>query len=124
MRLAVYGTLRTGFEETGKIEGFSLVIPGTKSFPALIKNEKGKGAVVEVMDVTDEELNMYDMYESTKDCLYIRTTANIILDETNEKEKLLYAQTLQGELIWIRKLRLKLPQVKPTRLRTLLQQFS
>ena len=70
MRLAVYGTLRTGFEETGKIEGFSLVFPGTKSFPALIKNEKGKGAVVEVMDVTDEELNMYDMYESTKDGLY------------------------------------------------------
>ena len=38
MRLAVYGTLRTGFEETGKIEGFSRVFPGTKSFPALIKN--------------------------------------------------------------------------------------
>ena len=87
MRLAVYGTLRRGFEDTGKVEGFSLVFPGHKHFPALIKNEKGKGAVVEVLDVTDEELNMYDMYESTKDGLYIRTTANVILDDTKEKEK-------------------------------------
>ena len=98
MRLAVYGTLRTGFEETGKIEGFSLVFPGTKSFPALIKNEKGKCAIVEVMDVTDEELNMYDMYESTKDGLYIRTTANIILDETNKKEKCWVY--VAGPLLW------------------------
>jgi hypothetical protein len=45
-------------------------------------------------------------------------------DKDIEKEKLLSAQTLQGELIWLRKLRLKLPQIKPTRLRTLLQQFS
>ena len=74
MRLAVYGTLRRGFEDTGKIEGFSLVFPGHKHFPALIKNEKGKGAVVEVTEATKEELNMYDMYESVKDGLYIRTT--------------------------------------------------
>ena len=56
MRLAVYGTLRRGFEETGRIEDFSLVFPGHKNFPALIKNKKGKGAVVEVLDVNKEEL--------------------------------------------------------------------
>ena len=50
------------------------------------------------MDVTDEELNMYDMYESTKDGLYIRTTANIILDETNEKEKCWVY--VAGPLLW------------------------
>ena len=98
MRLAVYGTLRRGFKDTGRVEGFSLVFPGTKSFPALIKNEKGKGAVVELLEVTDEELSMYDMYESTKDGLYIRTTANIILDDTNEKEKCwIY---VAGPLLW------------------------
>ena len=35
MRLAVYGTLRRGFEDTGRVEGFSLVFPGTQSFPLL-----------------------------------------------------------------------------------------
>jgi gamma-glutamylcyclotransferase (GGCT)/AIG2-like uncharacterized protein YtfP len=98
MRLAVYGTLRRGFEDTGKVKGFSLVFPGHKHFPALIKNEKGKGAVVEVIDVTDEELNMYDMYESTKDGLYIRTTANVILDDTKEKEKCWVY--VAGPLLW------------------------
>tara|TARA_R100001086_G_scaffold114080_1_gene58246 strand:- start:590 stop:997 length:408 start_codon:yes stop_codon:yes gene_type:complete len=98
MRLAVYGTLRRGFEDTGKVEGFSLVFPGTKSFPALIKNKNGSGAIVELISVTDEELIIYDMYESTKDGLYIRTTANIILDETGEKEKCwIY---VAGPLLW------------------------
>ena len=98
MRLAVYGTLRRGFDETGKVEGFSLVFPGTKSFPALIKNENGKGAKVEVVDVTEDELVMYDMYESTKNGLYIRTSANIILDDTKEKEKCwIY---VAGPLLW------------------------
>ena len=36
MRLAVYGTLRRGGTSTGRVKGFSLVFPGTKSFPALI----------------------------------------------------------------------------------------
>ena len=98
MRLAVYGTLRRDYPDKGKIEGFSLVFPGTQSFPAIIKNEKGKGAVVELVEVTPEELNMYDMYESTKDGLYIRTTANVILDKTEEKEKCwIY---VAGPLLW------------------------
>ena len=98
MRLAVYGTLRRGFEETGKVEGFSLVFPGHKNFPALIKNKNGKGAVVEVFEATEEDLNMYDTYESTENGLYIRTTANIVLDDTKEKEKCwIY---VAGPLLW------------------------
>jgi gamma-glutamylcyclotransferase (GGCT)/AIG2-like uncharacterized protein YtfP len=98
MRLAVYGTLRRGFEETGKIEDFSLVFPGHKHFPALIKNKKGKGAVVEVLDVDKEELSMYDMYESVKDGLYIRTTVDVIMDDTDEKEKCWVY--VAGPLLW------------------------
>ena len=50
------------------------------------------------MGITEEELNMYDMYESTKDGLYIRTTANVILDKTEEKEKCwIY---VAGPLLW------------------------
>ena len=98
MRLAVYGTLRRGYEDTGHIEGFSLVFPGHKHFPAIIKNEKGKGAVVELVDVSKSELNMYDMYESVKDGLYIRTTADVVLDETGKKEKCWVY--VAGPLLW------------------------
>ena len=98
MRLAVYGTLRRGFEDTGHVKGFSLVWPGTKSFPAIIKNNKGKGAVVELIDVSEEELNMYDMYESVKDGLYIRTTVDVILDKTDKKEKCWVY--VAGPLLW------------------------
>lgn len=98
MRLAVYGTLRRGYPDTGRIEGFSLVFPGTKSFPALIKNTKGKGAVVEVIDVTEDDLNQYDMYEGVRDGLYIRTTADVILDDTKEKEKCWVY--VAGPLLW------------------------
>lgn len=98
MRLAVYGTLRRGYEDTGRIEGFSLVFPGHKHFPAIIKNDKGKGAVVELIDVSKEELNMYDMYESIKDGLYIRTTVDVILEETDEKEKCWVY--VAGPLLW------------------------
>ena len=87
MRLAVYGTLRRGYEETGRVEGFSLVFPGHRNLPALVKNEKGKWAVVEVIKVDKEELIMYDKYESTDSGLYIRTTVDVILDDTEEKEK-------------------------------------
>ena len=98
MRLAVYGTLRRGYEETGKVEGFSLVFPGHRNFPALVKNEKGKGAVVEVIKVDKEELIMYDKYESTDSGLYIRTTVDVILDDTEEKEKCwIY---VAGPLLW------------------------
>jgi len=97
MRLAVYGTLRTGFIDTGKVEGFSLVFPGTKSFPAIIKNEKGKGAVVEMMDVTEEDLVMYDRYEGVDTGLYIRTTVPITLDNGKIEKAWIY---VAGPQLW------------------------
>ncbi len=97
MRLAVYGTLRTGFIDTGKVEGFSLVFPGTKSFPAIIKNEKGKGAVVEMMDVTEEDLVMYDRYEGVDTGLYIRTTVPVNLDNGKTEKAWIY---VAGPKLW------------------------
>ena len=97
MRLAVYGTLRRGFEDTGRVEGFSLVFPGTQSFPALIKNKKGTGAVVELLDVTEEELNMYDEYENVDGGLYIRTTVNVNLDNGKTEKAWIY---VAGPQLW------------------------
>ena len=97
MRLAVYGTLRRNYEETGRVEGFSLVFPGTESFPAIIKNEKGKGAVVELMDVSPEELNMYDEYEGVSSVLYIRTTVPVSLDSGETEKAWIY---VAGPKLW------------------------
>lgn len=97
MRLAVYGTLRRDYPEKGKVEGFSLVFPGTQSFPAIIKNEKGKGAVVELMEVSNEELNMYDRYEGVEDGLYIRTTVPVKLDNGKTEKAWIY---VAGPMLW------------------------
>lgn len=97
MRLAVYGTLRRDYEEKGKVEGFSLVFPGTESFPAIIKNEKGKGVVVELMDVTQEDLNMYDEYEGVARGLYIRTTVPVTLDNGKIEKSWIY---VAGPELW------------------------
>tara|TARA_B100000965_G_C19590212_1_gene757595 strand:- start:794 stop:1198 length:405 start_codon:yes stop_codon:yes gene_type:complete len=97
MRLAVYGTLRRDYPDKGKIEGFSLVFPGTQSFPAIIKNEKGKGAVVELIDTDDEELNMYDEYENVDGGLYIRTTVNVKMDNGDTEKAWIY---VAGPKLW------------------------
>ena len=97
MRLAVYGTLRRDYPDKGRIEGFSLVFPGTQSFPAVIKNEKGKGAVVELVDVTTEDLNIYDEYENVEGGLYIRTTVSVLLDNWKKEKAWIY---VAGPKIW------------------------
>ena len=97
MRLAVYGTLRRDYPDKGRIEGFSLVFPGTQSFPAVIKNEKGKGAVVELGDVTTEDLNIYDEYENVEGGLYIRTTVSVLLDNGKKEKAWIY---VAGPKIW------------------------
>ena len=97
MRLAVYGTLRRGFPDTGKLKGFSLVFPGTMSFPALIKNENGKGAIVEMLDVTEDDLSYYDRYENIDGGLYIRTTAEVNLDSGKKEKAWVY---VAGPLLW------------------------
>ena len=97
MRLAVYGTLRAGRQETGRVKGFSLVFPGTLSYPALIKNEKGRGAVVELLDVENEDLVMYDRYENVDGGLYVRTTADVELKEGKKEKAWIY---VAGPLLW------------------------
>jgi len=97
MNLAVYGTLRRGNNNTGHVEGFSLVFPGHKNFPALIKNKQGKGAVVEVHSVTDEDLNMYDEYEGVSSGLYIRATVPIEMDNGKTEKAWIY---VAGPLLW------------------------
>ena len=97
MRLTVYGTLRRDYPDKGRIEGFSLVFPGTQSFPAVIKNEKGKGAVVELVDVTTEDLNIYDEYENVEGGLYIRTTVSVLLDNGKKEKAWIY---VAGPKIW------------------------
>ena len=97
MRLAVYGTLRRGGRTKGRVEGFSLVFPGTLSFPALIKNPKGKGAIVEMIDVVPEDLNSYDRYENVEGGLYIRTTADVTLTNGKKEKAWVY---VAGPLLW------------------------
>ena len=43
MKLAVYGTLRNGDKNTGRVKNTSLVYPGHQKFPAMIQDYKGKG---------------------------------------------------------------------------------
>tara|TARA_R100000742_G_C4263194_1_gene81047 strand:+ start:744 stop:1151 length:408 start_codon:yes stop_codon:yes gene_type:complete len=97
VKLAVYGTLRNGRKDVGKVEGFSLVFPGTLSYPALIKNEKGKGAIVELMEVEDEDLSMYDRYENVDGGLYIRTTVEVTLPNEEKEKAWIY---VAGPLLW------------------------
>jgi gamma-glutamylcyclotransferase (GGCT)/AIG2-like uncharacterized protein YtfP len=97
MRLAVYGTLRRGSPYTGKVEGFSLVFPGELSFPTLIKNKKGEGAVVEMVDVNDEDLSYFDSYENIAGGLYIRTTTDVNLDNGKTEKAWIY---VAGPLLW------------------------
>tara|TARA_R100000656_G_C3946009_1_gene127542 strand:+ start:863 stop:1258 length:396 start_codon:yes stop_codon:yes gene_type:complete len=97
MRLAVYGTLRRDYPDKGKVEGFSLVFPGTHSFPTIIKNQEGKGAVVELFDVTEEDLYIYDEYEGVRNGLYIRTTAPVKLENGKTEKAWIY---VAGPEMW------------------------
>tara|TARA_R110000787_G_scaffold139116_2_gene252790 strand:- start:5183 stop:5533 length:351 start_codon:yes stop_codon:yes gene_type:complete len=80
MELAVYGTLRDGNKNTGRVENTSLVYPGHQRFPAMIQDYKGKGTVVEVHEVTSGELSQYDLYEGVDVGLYERVKVNVDMD--------------------------------------------
>ena len=80
MKLAVYGTLRDGNKNTGRVKDTSLVYPGHQRFPAMIQDYKGKGTVVEVHDVTSEEIAQYDMYEGVNIGLYDRVKVDVDMD--------------------------------------------
>ena len=97
MRLEVYGTLRRNRPDVGKIKGFSLVFPGTHSYPAIIKNPQGKGAVVEMVDVDNEDLEYYDRYENVDGGLYIRTTVDVEFKRGKTEKAWIY---VAGPLLW------------------------
>ena len=78
-KLAVYGTLRKGSKQTYRVKDVSLVFPGHKNFPAIIKNKEGKGAVVELLGVDDADLISYDNYEGVSSGLYTREKINVEL---------------------------------------------
>ena len=90
MKLAVYGTLRAGSNKTGVIKNSSLVYPGHESFPAVIPNEKGSGTIVEVHDVSKEDLVRYDMYEGISSGLYRRVKAEVSMDDGSKEKAWLY----------------------------------
>ena len=80
-KLAVYGTLRNGKRDTWKVDGYSLVFPGHRSYPAALINEDAKDMVVEVMDVDRGDIMGYDIYESISTGLYERRIVNAHNDE-------------------------------------------
>tara|TARA_A100000172_G_scaffold63891_1_gene43320 strand:- start:2786 stop:3154 length:369 start_codon:yes stop_codon:yes gene_type:complete len=90
IKLAVYGTLRNGSENTGIVERSSLVYPGHKNFPAVIQNDKGAGTVVELHNVSEEDLSRYDMYEGVDSGLYRRVMVQIEMDSGEEEEAWMY----------------------------------
>mgnify|MGYP003110903735 CR=1 FL=1 len=82
-KLAVYGTLRNGKRKTYKINGFSLVYPGHYRYPAAIINNNSTGMVIELLDVEQEDINGYDIYESVDSGLYDRRKVTVY---ENDKE--------------------------------------
>jgi gamma-glutamylcyclotransferase (GGCT)/AIG2-like uncharacterized protein YtfP len=95
-KLAVYGTLRRGNENTGRIENCSLVYPGHTRFPAIIQNTRGLGAVVEVLNVSDEDINMYDSYEGIDSGLYRRVKTKVKMDSGEKEDAWVY---VAGDLL-------------------------
>ena len=90
MKLAVYGTLRNGSDNTGKIKKTSLVYPGHQKFPAMIQDEKGKGTVVEVHEVNSQQLKEYDMYEGISSGLYRRVRVEVDMDDGSKEKVWIY----------------------------------
>lgn len=81
MRLAVYGTLRNGSDNIGRIENTTLVFPGHQRFPAMIDDKAGSGTTVEVHDVNDETLAGYDTYEGVAAGVYRRVSMQVAMND-------------------------------------------
>ena len=82
-KLAVYGTLRNGKRDTWKVDGYSLVFPGHRRFPAALPDENQTGLVVEVMTVDDYDLASYDIYEGVSSGLYERKIVDVYSNDDN-----------------------------------------
>ncbi|MBM81224.1 MAG: hypothetical protein CMJ78_11605 [Planctomycetaceae bacterium] len=81
MKLAVYGTLRTGSDNLGRIEKTTLIYPGHRRFPAMIYDKGGCGTVVEVHEVDNEALSAYDHYEGISAGVYQRVRTDVTMDD-------------------------------------------
>ena len=81
MKLAVYGTLRKGSDNLGRIEKTTLIYPGHRRFPAMIYDEAGSGTVVEVHEVDSEALSAYDHYEGISAGVYQRVRTDVTMDD-------------------------------------------
>jgi gamma-glutamylcyclotransferase (GGCT)/AIG2-like uncharacterized protein YtfP len=80
-KLAVYGTLRNGNRDTWKVDGFSLVFPGHRIYPAAMVDSNAKDMVVEVVDVDEQDIAGYDRYESIDTGLYERRIVKVRKDD-------------------------------------------
>ena len=100
-KLAVYGTLRNGSRDTYRVKDVSLVFPGHKNYPALIKNKEGSGAVVELIDVDNYDLESYDRYESISAGLYTREIIDVFDNDKLKTQAWIY---IAGPLLMQNKL--------------------
>ncbi len=96
MKLAVYGTLRKGSNNLGRIEKTALIYPGHRRFPAMIYDEAGSGTVVEVHEVDSEMLITYDHYEGVSEGVYQRVKADVAMDDGRTTKAWVY---LAGEKV-------------------------
>ena len=110
-KIAVYGTLRRGDGDMGKLKRTSLVYPGHQTFPAIIQNSKGSGTVVEVRDVTEEQLMRYDMYEGVASGLYKRVKTDIDMEDGTKQKNSLGANAILSVSIAVKKLSAKLKKI-------------
>tara|TARA_R100000656_G_scaffold20634_3_gene18435 strand:- start:193 stop:573 length:381 start_codon:yes stop_codon:yes gene_type:complete len=89
-KLAVYGTLRNGKRDTWKVDGYQIVFPGHYSYPAALMDKNAKGAIVEIIDVDNYDLDGYDIYENIKTGLYERRIVNIYNDDGGKADAWMY----------------------------------
>jgi gamma-glutamylcyclotransferase (GGCT)/AIG2-like uncharacterized protein YtfP len=89
-KLAVYGTLRNGKRDTWKVDGYQIVFPGNYSYPAALMDKNATGAVVEIIDVDNCDLEGYDIYENIKTGLYERRIVNVYNDNGEQKDAWMY----------------------------------
>ena len=82
-KLAVYGTLRDGKKDTWIVDGYDLYFPGHRNYPAAMPNEDATGLVVEILDVDEQDIAGYDVYESVGMGLYERRK---VTAKKNDKE--------------------------------------
>jgi|TARA_R110002124_G_scaffold56378_2_gene159097 gamma-glutamylcyclotransferase (GGCT)/AIG2-like uncharacterized protein YtfP len=84
-KLAVYGTLRDGKRETWKVDGFNLYFPGHRNYPVAMPNQDASDLVVEVVDVDEQDIDNYDVYEGVSSGLYERRLVEAYKDDKKVK---------------------------------------